>query len=396
MNKKTLMLLSVVIYLASFGLTFGVLKVFGAKSQTTQIVSPVAVTPAGSKFKIDPSIPRDQACPLNGQMYTKQEKDLWDKRRPLGVMIENHTDARPQSGLSSTDIVYEAVAEGGITRFLTIFYCGVSIDDIQVGPVRSARTYFVDLVSEYGDKPLYTHVGGANTSGPADALGQIEDYGWGGVNDINQFSIGFPTFWRDYDRLGHEVATEHTMYSTTSKLWDYAAKSRKLTNVDAKGVSWNTDFTPYTFKEDATLTSRPAAFSASFEFWPSYTGYVVKWEFDKTTNTYKRFNAGVAHIDKDNNQQLTSKNIVLLYMTEKHANDGYEGNAHLLYGTKGIGKAEVLLDGKVIEAKWQKKSRTDHLLLVDANTNKELSLNRGRIWFEVLPVGTKVTFVPAQ
>lgn len=396
MNKKSLMLLSVVIYLASFGLTFGVLKVFGAKSQTTQIVSPVAVTPAGSKFKIDPSIPRDQACPLNGQMYTKQEKDLWDKRRPLGVMIENHTDARPQSGLSSTDIVYEAVAEGGITRFLTIFYCGVSIDDIQVGPVRSARTYFVDLVSEYGDKPLYTHVGGANTSGPADALGQIEDYGWGGVNDMNQFSIGFPTFWRDYDRLGHEVATEHTMYSTTSKLWDYAAKSRKLTNVDAKGVSWNTDFTPYTFKEDAGLTSRPAAFSASFEFWPSYTGYGVKWEYDKTTNTYKRFNAGVAHIDKDNNQQLTSKNIVLLYMTEKHANDGYEGNAHLLYGTKGIGKAEVLLDGKVIEAKWQKKSRTDHLILVDANTNKELSLNRGRIWFEVLPVGTKVSFVPAQ
>lgn len=396
MQKKTLMLLSLVIYLASFGLTFGALKVFGAAGQPAQIVSPITVTPAGSKFKIDPSVPRDQACPLNGQMYTKQEKDLWEKRRPLGVMIENHKEARPQSGLSSTDIVYEAVAEGGITRFLTIFYCGVSVDDVQVGPVRSARTYFLDFMSEYGNKPLYTHVGGANTPGPADALGQLEDYGWAGANDMNQFSIGFPTFWRDYDRLGHEVATEHTMYSTTDKLWNYAAKSRKLTNVDAKGVSWDTTFTPYIFKEDAGLTSRPAAFSASFEFWPGYDGYGVKWEYDKTANLYKRFNGGQPHIDKDNNQELTSKNIVLLFLTERQANDGYEDNAHLLYGTKGIGKAQVLMDGKVIDAKWQKKTRTDHLVLSYVNTGKEISLNRGRIWFEVLPVGAKVTFVPAQ
>lgn len=396
MNKKTLIVLSLVIYLVSFGLTFGVLKVFGAKGQTAQIVSPVTVTPAGSKFKIDPSLPADQACPLNGQMYTKPEKDLWEKRRPLGVMIENHQDARPQSGLSSTDIVYEAVAEGGITRFLAIFYCGVSVNDVQVGPVRSARTYFLDFMSEYGNKPLYIHVGGANTSGPADALGQLEDYGWAGVNDMNQFSIGFPTFWRDYDRLGHEVATEHTMYSTTDKLWNYAATSRKLTNVDAKGVSWDTTFTPFAFKDDVALALRPQEFSASFEFWSGYTGYGVKWEYDKTTNLFKRFNGGQPHTDKDNNQQLTSKNIVLLFMTERQANDGYEANAHLLYGTKGIGKAQVLRDGKVIDAKWQKKTRTDHLVLVDANTGKEISLNRGRIWFEVLPVGAKVTFVPVQ
>ena len=134
-------------------------------------------------------------------------------------MIENHQEARPQSGLSSADVIYEVVAEGGITRFLAIYYCQ---DGAQIGPIRSARTYFIDYLSEYGNYPLYAHVGGANQAGPADALSQLDDYGWTAYNDLNQFSIGFPVFWRDYDRLGHSVATEHTIYSTIEKLLDYA------------------------------------------------------------------------------------------------------------------------------------------------------------------------------
>ncbi|MCL5676252.1 MAG: DUF3048 domain-containing protein [Patescibacteria group bacterium] len=392
LNKKTLFLTSVLIYLFVTGLTFGALKVFGSHSQVAQVVSPVTITPAGSKFKIDPSLPKDQACPLNGQMYTSLEKAVWEKRRPLGVMIENHQDARPQSGLSYSDIVYEAVAEGGITRFLSVFYCGASATDVQVGPVRSARTYFVDFISEYGNKPLYTHVGGANTPGPANALGQLDDYGWSGVNDMNQFSVGFPTFWRDYERLGHEVATEHTMYSTTEKLWNYAAKDRHLTNVDDKGVSWDTGFTPYTFKNDAALAGRPATASVSFSFWPGYGAYEVKWVYDKAGNSYKRFNGGQPHIDRDNNQQLTTKNIAVLFMAEKNANDGYPDNAHLLYGDKGTGNAKVFMDGTEIDAKWSKKTRTDHIVLTNADTGKEISFDRGRIWFEILPVGNKVSY----
>ena len=118
---------------------------------------------------------------------------------------------------------------------MAIYYCQ---DPVEVGPVRSARTYFIDFVSEYGDYPLYAHVGGANQPGPADALGQLDTYGWTDYNDLNQFSIGFPTFWRDYDRLP-KVATEHTMYSSVDKLLDYAATNRELTNVDKHGVSWD-------------------------------------------------------------------------------------------------------------------------------------------------------------
>ena len=109
---------------------------------------------------IDTSGPRDQKCPLNGAYFTKGEREVWEKRRPLAVMIENHADSRPQSGLSRADVVYEAVAEGGISRFLAVFYCGAaagSAKPYDVGPVRSARTYFLDWASEYADYPLYLH-----------------------------------------------------------------------------------------------------------------------------------------------------------------------------------------------------------------------------------------------
>jgi hypothetical protein len=201
----------------------------------------------GEKLQFDDSLPKTEACPLNGQKYSVQQRQWWEKHRPLGVMIENSKDARPQSGISSADVVYEAVAEGGITRFMAVFYCGrnFELNDIQVGPVRSARTYFLDWLSEYD--ALYAHVGGANTPGPANALGQIIDYK---IKDLNQFSIGFPTFWRDYQRLGRAVATEHTMYSTTKKLWDVGDK-KGWGVADAAGVRWDKGFIPWKFKDDA-------------------------------------------------------------------------------------------------------------------------------------------------
>jgi hypothetical protein len=299
-------------------------------------------------------------------------------------MIENSVDARPQSGISYADVVYEAVAEGGITRFLAIFYCQ---DAGIVGPVRSARTYFVDFVSEYGDYPLYAHVGGANTPGPADALGQIDTYGWGGYNDLNQFSIGFPTYWRDYERLGHTVATEHTMYSTTSKLWD-VGKTRKLTNVDKNGNSWDEDFSEYEFA-DGQPAKNPDAASISFDFWEGYKDFSVKWTYDATSNNYLRSNGGVAHKDKDTGNQISAKNIVVLYMTEARANDGYENNLHMLYGTKGTGKAIVFNNGEETQATWSKKSRTSRLVLRDSS-GSEIKFVRGLIWFEILSPGTPV------
>lgn len=389
MNRKILIFVlgGLGLYLISTGISFAAFSLIASTSKKViyRPQTPASVVKSGA-VTFDENLPKTEACPLNGQLFPKVQKEWWEKHRPLGVMIENHQQARPQSGLGSADVVYEAVAEGGITRFLAVYYCQ---DAGIVGPVRSARTYYLDFISEYGDYPLYAHVGGANTPGPANALGQIESYGWSAYNDLNQFSIGFPTFWRDYDRLDHAVATEHTMYATTQKLWELAEK-RGLTNVDRKGDKWDEDFRVWKFKDEAKLSDRGDSKTIAFNFWEGYNQYDVRWIYDKELNVYKRENGGEPHKDKDNDKQLQVKNVAILFMTERNANDGYENNLHLLYGTKGTGRATVFLDGKKIEGTWQKKDHTARTILLDSK-GVEVKLNPGVVWFEILPTANKVT-----
>jgi hypothetical protein len=373
MNKYTL-LLAVVLYVVSAAASF---LVFSQAQPPRVSLNPNEVSTTGDPA--DDGLPKTQACPLNGSLYSTRKEALWQSRRPLGVMIENHEESRPQSGLSRADVVYEAVAEGGITRFLAMYYCQ---DAPMVGPVRSARVYFMDMVGQYGDYPLYAHVGGANTPGPADALGQIERMGWAGYNDLNQFSIPFPTFWRDYDRLGRTVATEHTMYSTTEKLWNYAAEKRKLTNVDEDGKAWDEDFSQYTFKDGKSGTT---AQSYLMKFWDDRANYDVVWNYDPATNTYKRNNGGMPHMDLNTDTQLAPTTVVGLWMKESSANDGYENNAHRLYQTSGTGKATILMEGKTIEGTWKKANRAGRLEVFD-QSGKPLVFARGQIWFAILPL----------
>jgi len=286
----------------------------------------------------DPKEPRTEACPLNGDLHTRKAKDSWDKRRPLAVMIENHSESRPQSGLSSADVIYEAVAEGGITRFMALFYC--NLNDIQVGPVRSARTYFLDWLSEYD--PLYAHVGGANT-----------------------------------------------MYSTTQKLWAVGAK-KGWVNTDEDGIKWDKSFTPWKFK-DPTPANPVVATTITVPFWQNHNDYTVTWIYEPTCNCYKRQNGGADHKDLNNNQQLSAKDIVIQFERESNANDGYENNAHLLYKTTGEGKALFFMDGKATPGKWIKLTRSSRTKYVD-NKGKEIEFNKGVIWIQTVPEGAQVKY----
>ncbi len=384
-NKNVVIIvLAILVYVISAGISYSVFSGSTPLTPAPQVptVEESAKNNDYEAISFDQSLPKTEACPLNGVKYSKQQKKWWEGHRPMGIMIENHTDARPQSGLSFADAIYEAVAEGGITRFLAVFYCQ---DSGIVGPVRSARTYFMDYVSEYGDNPLYVHVGGANTPGPANAIGQLSDYGWTAYNDLNQFSLGFPTFKQVKNRNGREVATEHTMYSNSSRLWDVAAKQRKLTNKDKDGNSWNETFVPYDFKEDALAADRPASQTVHVEYWDGYDDFAVDWTYDKSTNTYLRKNGGVDHADRNTNKQIQAKNVVVLFEQESRANDGYENNLHLLYKTKGSGKALIFADGKEIKGTWRKDKRTSRTLLF-VNDGSKIEFNPGLTWFHILPL----------
>ncbi len=391
MKNKLLIIISLLtVYLLTAGISYSLfshgegLNTLMGKSDDVPLPQEARVNEF-EQLVFDPNAPRTESCPLNGAKYSKEQHEWWEKHRPLGVMIENHLEARPQSGMSFSDVIYEAVAEGGITRFLNVFYCQ---DAGIIGPIRSARTYFLDFISEYGSYPLYAHVGGANTPGPADALGQIGDYGWNSYNDLSQFNIGFPTFRRDEARLGRPVATEHTMYSTTTRLWN-VAKERGLTNVDKTGNSWDEKFVEYKFSDDPAISQRPQAQTIKVSFWSNQPSYNVTWNYDPKTNQYLRENGGKPHLDNNSDKQLTASTVVILYMTERNADDGYPGNAHLLYGTKGQGKAIVFKNGKKITANWKKPSREGRTLVFDAG-GKEVIFTRGKLWFQILPIGADV------
>ena len=343
--------------------------------------------PSDTSGLSDDSAPKTEPCPINGALYSKAQRQIWESRRPLGVMIENHTDSRPQSGLSSADIVYEAVAEGGITRFLAVFYCK---DATPVGPVRSARIYFLQTLQEYGGNPLYAHVGGANAPGPADALGEIASLGWDHYNDLNQFGVPFPYYYRDYERLPN-VATEHTMYASTSKLWEFAKNKRKLTNVDEKGKAWNADFVSWKFKDDQTPAPAGSTNKISFYFWQQFADFNVEWNWDKLTQTYKRVNGGRPHLDKDTGGQITAKNVVIVLAKESVANDNYEKGQHLLYGITGQGDGYLFQNGKDAKVTWSKKTAKARMQFFDPS-GQEVSFVRGQIWVEIVPQGNKITY----
>jgi hypothetical protein len=339
MKKQQLFIygiLAIAIYLISTGVSAAAFTFFGSSTvkQTAKIQQTTNSGIAKTHFNIDPSLPKTAMCPLNGMMYTVGEQNTWSTRRPLAVMIENHVDARPQSGLSLADVVYEAVAEGGITRFMGVFYCGAAGGNINLAPVRSARTYFLPWVLEYD--ALYNHVGGAGncddtTVDPrAQALCQIDQYG---IKNMDQFGISYPTCYRNYDRLDHEVATEHTMVCQSDKLYALAA-TRGWTNTDAKtNTAWDAKFQQWKFKDDAKDADRGIVTSISFAAWKGYeSSYGVKWTYDKTTNSYLRENGGTAQKDLETGQQLTAKDVVIIFAKETGPVDEH---AHLLYGNIG-------------------------------------------------------------
>ena len=231
-------------FFVSAGITYAITP------SNTSLMSPLAgqegsspsISGSGEKtgsFSQFANEPKTEICPINGALFSKTEKERWETKRPVLAMIENHLESRPQSGLSLADVVYEAVAEGGITRFMGVFYCGAQADVARVAPVRSARIYFVNLAAEY-NQPIYMHVGGANcsrnegtkqctTNPKAMAIEELAKMGWRKPrgNDFDTTSdIGYPVLLRDYNRLGADkiLATEHTMVGSLPAAWREAEK----------------------------------------------------------------------------------------------------------------------------------------------------------------------------
>lgn len=355
-----------------------------------------------SRSKINLDLPKTEACPINGMMYTKLEKDIWSKRRPITAVIENHSDSRPQSGLSRADVVYEAVAEGGITRFLSVFYCGVAADNFTIGQIRSARVYYISYAAEYGNNPLFVHWGGANNicnncpggvkikgqlDSRVDAYKLLEKVGWMNGqygNDMNgAANTGYPALFTDDRRMN--LATEHQKAGSTDKIYEEAAK-RGFEFLDENGTAWNKNYVSWKFIDDKPVAATASEISLSF--WKNKPDYDVTWKYDAGGNKYLRESGGKKHIDMENNEQLWAKNVVILFAKEEGPVDK---ELHMFYTTEGTGKTLVFQNGTVIEGTWKKDTMTSRTKFLDEK-GKEIPFVRGPIWIEVVPAGNQINY----
>jgi len=281
---------------------------------------------------------------------------------PIAVMIDDLSPARPQSGLSSASIVFQAPAEGGIPRYMAIFADSVPTD---VGPVRSARYYFIAWASEY--KAMYVHAGGS-----PQALSTLKSQGSGQlVYNADEFRYG-PTFRRITSR-----AAPHNLYTTGTQLRHLAGILRATA---APKPIW-------TFNPPSTLSVRPVGGTITF----AYPHNTIKYNYDRTTNSYLRTVSveGAQH-DAANKVRIAPTNVIVMWMKFGPLNDG-EAYKHRLEATVvGSGPAWIATNGHTIKGTWRKKSTSGPTLFYDAKGHL-VSLTVGQTFVNVVTWGTAVS-----
>lgn len=281
---------------------------------------------------------------------------------PVTVIIENLNIVRPQYGLGQANVVYEALAEGGITRFLAVFASGDEIK--KIGPVRSARPYFLDWAAEY--KGIFAHVGGS-----PQALAVINNYPFINLDQMFRDSI---YYWRD---LKEGVAIEHTVF-TSSELLARAVRDKGKKEKEG-------DFKPWLFKKATPYNQRQVKVK-NIEIDFSTHSYKVRYVYDPKKNVYLRFNGGEEHKDALNNKQISVSNVVVQFVKASLLDE-----SRLKMETIGEGEALVFQEGKVISGKWVKKSIEDRTRFYD-DQGKEIAFIPGKIWIEIVPPERTVSY----
>ncbi len=307
-----------------------------------------------------PSEPKTEESVINGSLFTKTEMAKLEDKRPVAVMINNHADARPQSGLNSADIVFEALAEGGISRFLAIFW---SETPEKVGPIRSARQYYLEWLSPFD--PLYIYDGCADTTNPkTDACGNIYAYNIKRIATIGAWR------WNDGVRYA-----PHNEYSSLESAWEYA-----------EGKNWDEmpDVQTWKFKKDNALEDRGLKTKVDITFHERLNNsgmYDTVWTYDNKTNLYFKETGGKVHIDQESNTQVYTKNLIIQEVT---LTPSYDEKGRIILTTIGEGKATFFIDGKITTGTWKKTTRTNRTKYYDS-TGNEIEFNRGRVWISIVP-----------
>lgn len=309
------------------------------------------------------------AALIDGVLLTPDELARANQRPVLAIMIENHVEARPQFGLDRAELVYEAIAEGGITRLLAVYWRN---DAARIEPVRSARIYYVYWARELD--AVYVHHGSSEEYGPAHVYTAIVDLG---LRNLDGLFLGEAVGYRDPERR-----SPHNVVSSTALLWGSAGE---------RGWSGPPAAQSWVFKdgnpERGVDPATRHATAIDIFFGGGFNAYTAHWDYAPAGNVYARSIGGQPHIDAGSGQQLAARNVAIQYATFQPSGDGL----HNLYDIVGGGQAVVFQDGIAIEGTWSKPDATSRTRFYDAAGN-EIAFNRGSTWVEVVPAGSPVQY----
>lgn len=294
----------------------------------------------------------------------KEPKTFAGTDRPIAVMIDNHIGAVPQAGLNDAYIVYEIIVEGGETRLMALFK-GVELE--QIGPVRSARHYYLDYALE--NDAIYVHFG-HSPQAEADIKNlEVED-----IEGIQRYSS---EFWRTKDKYApHNVATSTEDIINISESYGYATTSTKKSVL--KYVA-----DPVNLKSDIEATDVIIPYS---------TSNTVEYEYDATTQRYTRYTRDTKQTDWVTGETVTTKNIIIVKCQNTTLNDG-ENKGRQTLDNIGTLEGYYITNGKAIEITATKESRESQTVYRDLKGN-EIEVNDGNTFIQICPINSDIQILP--
>ncbi len=273
-------------------------------------------------------------------------------RVPLIVMIDNHKDARPQYGIGKADIVYEALAEGGITRFMAIF---IGEDVTKVGPVRSAREYFVKLAYPY--KGLYAHCGGSPYA--YIAIKKL------GVHDLDQLTHG------KYFKRDHTKKSPHNLFTSTNLL--NKAVSFYHISPPIRIPFFGAQIMP--IKEEKNIVKK---------VYIKYNRmYAISYLYNSEKNRYIRYTGKTIWKDALTREPISTENVIILFVPSHIRKNDKEGR--LKMNIEGMGRGLLFTGGGMESIKWVKHPKDPIFLMT--KSGERVKLNPGKVWIQIIPPG---------
>ena len=294
------------------------------------VIAPVEPEPVEPEPEPEPILP--YVNPLTGEGC---ETDI-GANRPIAIMLNNHKKAMPQLGVSQADIIYEMPAEGGITRMMGLFQSVEGVGNI--GTVRSARDYYVSVA--LGHDAIFLHAGGSDQ-----AYRSIKSWGVTALDCVNGPYEG-TLYWRDKDRRA-SAGLEHSVLTSGDTIQELLPTYKRVTLTHKEGYEDGLSFLP----ADQTAQGVPAT-----DLTVKFSGYKTgTFTYNADTGLYDVSQYGKAYVDGNTGEQVSAKNVLVLYTDQAAIKGDDKGRQSLR--TTGTGHGIFLCDGTVQDITW---SKADH------------------------------------